>query len=50
MRKKNFRPDGVTMKTVFDRLDKGDDPWKDFWRRTPSLGKARRKLEQLHAV
>lgn len=44
LRKKNFRPDAVTMRTVFERLDKGDDPWKDFWRHATSLDKARRKL------
>jgi bifunctional non-homologous end joining protein LigD len=50
LRKKNLRPDGVTIRTVFDRLDKGDDPWKDFWRRAPSLDKARQKLEKRHAA
>jgi bifunctional non-homologous end joining protein LigD len=30
LRKKGLRPDGLTIRTVFERLDKGDDPWKDF--------------------
>ena len=50
LRKKGLRPDGVTIRTVFERVDKGDDPWEDFWRRAASLDKASRKLEQLHAA
>jgi bifunctional non-homologous end joining protein LigD len=50
LRKKGLRPDGITMRTVFERLDKGDDPWKDFWRHATSLDKAARKLERIHAV
>jgi bifunctional non-homologous end joining protein LigD len=50
LRNKNFRPDGVTMRTVFERLDKDNDPWKDFGRHATSLDKARQKLEQLHAT
>ena len=46
---KGLRPDGITIRTVFERLDKGDDPWKDFWRHAASLDKASRKLEKLHA-
>jgi bifunctional non-homologous end joining protein LigD len=38
---KKFRPDGWTIRTIFDRLGKGEDPWKDFWRRAVSLDKAR---------
>jgi bifunctional non-homologous end joining protein LigD len=45
LRKKGLRPDGITMRNVFERLDKGDDPWKDFWRHAASLDKASRKLE-----
>ena len=50
LRKRNFQPDGVTMRTVFERLDKIEDPWKDFWRHATSLDKARRRLEQLHGA
>jgi bifunctional non-homologous end joining protein LigD len=50
LRKKNFRPDGVTMKTVFERLDQIEDPWKGFWRHAKSLERARRNLEDLHAA
>lgn len=50
LHQKNFRADGVTMQTVFERLDQIEDPWKDFWRRAASLDKARGKLERLHAA
>jgi bifunctional non-homologous end joining protein LigD len=47
LRKKNFRPDAITIKNVFERLESIQDPWKDFWRRPRSLEKARAKLEGL---
>ncbi len=46
LRKKNLRPDGITIRSIFERLDKGEDPWADFWRSGVSLAKARRKLER----
>jgi bifunctional non-homologous end joining protein LigD len=46
---KNLRPDGVTIRTVFDRLEKRGNPWRDFRRRAASLNRARRKLEKLNA-
>jgi bifunctional non-homologous end joining protein LigD len=48
--KKGFRPDGVTIRTIFDRLESVEDPWKDFWRRAVSLKRARSRLEELHAA
>jgi bifunctional non-homologous end joining protein LigD len=50
LRKKNFRPDGVTMQTVFERQHRIEDAWKDFWRHATSLDKARRKLERLQGA
>jgi bifunctional non-homologous end joining protein LigD len=50
LRRKDFRPDGVTLRTIFTRLQKIEDPWKDFRRRAASLGKALRKMERLHAA
>jgi bifunctional non-homologous end joining protein LigD len=50
LRKKNFRPDGVTMQTIFDRLDRIQDPWKDFRRHATSLDKAQRQMEGIHAA
>ena len=44
LRKKNLRSDSVTIRTVFDRLDKARDPWANFWRSGVTLARARRKL------
>jgi len=49
LQNKGLRPDGITIRNVFDRLDKGDDTWKAFWRHAASLDKASRKLEKLLA-
>lgn len=46
LRKKNLRSDGVTIRTIFDRLEKVEDPWADFWRSGVSLTRARRKHER----
>jgi hypothetical protein len=45
-----LRPDGVTIRSVFDRLDEVEDSWEDFWRRGASLNRARQKLEKLNAT
>jgi bifunctional non-homologous end joining protein LigD len=45
LRRKSFRPDGVTIQTVFERLESIPDPWKDFRRRATSLDNARKKLK-----
>lgn len=45
LRKKGLRSDGVTIRTVFDRLKKVGDPWADFWKSGVSLASARRRLE-----
>ena len=50
LKSKNLRPDGVTIRSVFDRLEKVGDPWEDFWWRGVSLNRARRKLEKLKAT
>jgi bifunctional non-homologous end joining protein LigD len=50
LRRKTFRSDAFTIKTVFDRLRKIEDPWKDFWQSGASLVAARRRLEKLHAA
>jgi bifunctional non-homologous end joining protein LigD len=47
LRNKNFRPDGITLRTIFGRLEKTPDPWRDFRRHAVSLETARRKLEQM---
>lgn len=43
---KNLRSNSVTIRTLFDRLDKAGDPWADFWRSGVSLARARRSLER----
>ena len=43
----SFRPDAVTIRNIFKRLDRIDDPWKRFWRDAASLDAANRTLESL---
>jgi bifunctional non-homologous end joining protein LigD len=50
LKSRNLRPDGVTIRSVFDRLEKVGDPWEDFWWRGVSLNRARRKLEKLNVT
>jgi bifunctional non-homologous end joining protein LigD len=45
--RKDLRSDEVTIRTVFDRLEKVGDAWTDFWRRGVSLSRVRAKLEKL---
>jgi bifunctional non-homologous end joining protein LigD len=46
----DIRPDGVTIFTVFRRLETAGDPWNDFWMRATSLRSARRKVEEIDAA
>jgi bifunctional non-homologous end joining protein LigD len=50
LNKNDLRPNGVTIRTVFERLEKTGDPWRDFRRHATSLNKARRKVEKLNAT
>jgi bifunctional non-homologous end joining protein LigD len=50
LRRRDLRPDGVTIRSVFDRLEKIGDPWIDFWRRGASLTGARQKFKKLNAT
>jgi bifunctional non-homologous end joining protein LigD len=50
LRKRDLRPDGVTIRSVFDRLEKIGDPWSDFWRRGALLAGARQKFKKLNAT
>jgi bifunctional non-homologous end joining protein LigD len=50
LRNRGFRPDGVTMRTIDDRLQESGDPWKEFWQQAASLGSVRRKMEKFHAA
>ena len=44
---KALRPDGVTIRNIFERLEKLKDPWKDFRARAASLKTAAQKLRRL---
>ena len=50
LQKKDLRPDGVTIRTVFARLEKTEDPWKDFWRSAVTLRKTDFRLEARYAA
>jgi bifunctional non-homologous end joining protein LigD len=50
LEREDLRPDGVTIRTVFDRLQKVGDPWADFWQRRAALDRARQKLEEIHGA
>jgi bifunctional non-homologous end joining protein LigD len=50
LQKKDLRPDGVTIRTVFARLEKVQDPWKDFWRNAVSLKNIHSPLEEPYAA
>jgi len=50
LRKRDLRPDGTTIRSVFDRLEKTGDPWHDFWRHSVSLKKPRARFEVLDAA
>jgi bifunctional non-homologous end joining protein LigD len=47
---KDFQPNGMTIRNLFNRLEKVEDPWADFWRRGASLNGARQKFEKLNAT
>jgi bifunctional non-homologous end joining protein LigD len=50
LRELSFRPDGITVRTVFDHLGEATDPWKDFRRRAVSLEQARHRVAHDHAA
>jgi bifunctional non-homologous end joining protein LigD len=50
LRNGDLRPDGMTIRNVFERLEKVGDLWHDFWRRSVSLKKPRAKFEALDAT
>jgi len=45
-----LRPDGVTLRTIDERLAAAGDPWAGFWRRAVSLHSVVRKLEDRNAA
>jgi len=47
---KDLRPDGVTIRTVFERVEKFGDPWHEYRRAAASLRSAYRRLEKRSAT
>lgn len=47
LRKKNLKSNSFSIRTVFDRLEKADDPWAEFWNNAVSLTKARGALKRV---
>jgi bifunctional non-homologous end joining protein LigD len=47
VRDPRLRPDRFTMRSIFGRLARRPDPWKNFGRRARSLAAARDRLERL---
>jgi bifunctional non-homologous end joining protein LigD len=50
LRKRDLRPDGTTIRNVFERLARAGDPWHDFRRHSVSLKGPRAKLETWDAA
>jgi bifunctional non-homologous end joining protein LigD len=50
LRDKKFRPDAYTIRNVFERLERIEDPWANFTKGSGSLKSASRNLENLHAA
>ena len=46
----DLRPDGTTIRSVFDRLDTTGDPWHDFWRHAVSLKGPRARFEAVNVA
>ncbi len=47
---RDLRPDGVTVRNLFRRLESIEDPWKNFWRDAVSLKPALRRIEERYAA
>jgi bifunctional non-homologous end joining protein LigD len=45
LQKRDLRPDGTTIRNVFDRLEKTGDPWRAFRRHSASLKRLRARFE-----
>jgi bifunctional non-homologous end joining protein LigD len=50
LRKESFRPDAITIRNIFQRLETIEDPWRRFGNSAASLDDAARKLESLHVA
>jgi bifunctional non-homologous end joining protein LigD len=47
---KGFRPDGVTIATIFRRLERIEDPWRNFWQDAAPLKKVHHRIEDRHVA
>ena len=47
LKKKSLRSNSFTLRNIFERLEKVEDPWAAFWQSGVLLAKARRKLPSL---
>jgi bifunctional non-homologous end joining protein LigD len=45
-----LRPDGYTIRNLFERIESRPDPWQDFRKHAATLAEARRRLEPRHAA
>jgi bifunctional non-homologous end joining protein LigD len=50
MGRKDLAPDEVTIRTLFDRLEKTKHPWGNFWRDAASLKRVHREFEERYAA
>jgi DNA primase len=50
LKKKDLRPDGVNIRSIFKCLEKVGDPWLDFRHHESSLRRARQKMEELNVT
>jgi bifunctional non-homologous end joining protein LigD len=48
--KRGLRPDGVTIETIFRRLDEVENPWKNFWSDAASLKRVHHRIEDRYAA
>ncbi|MGZ7042874.1 MAG: non-homologous end-joining DNA ligase LigD, partial [Thermoanaerobaculia bacterium] len=50
LHRERLRPDAVTIRSIFRRLEQTDDPWADFGKHPVSLKTARQRLERLNVA
>jgi bifunctional non-homologous end joining protein LigD len=48
--RRDLKPDGYTIRNLFERIESRPDPWQDFRKHAATLAEARRRLESHHAA